>query len=81
MYAIEYKTDSCDVCKTVEKNLKASGIKYTSLDRKQCRAKLYKTPYTEFYSDDGTLVDHRIGLISIYDIRHIISTYDSKKAY
>lgn len=81
MYAIEYKTDSCGICKTVEQNLKASGIKFKTLDKLACRNKLYKVPYTEFYTDDNKLVDHRVGLISIYDIRHIISLYESKNSH
>lgn len=81
MYAIEYKTDSCGICETVERNLKASGIKFKVLDKSACRSKIYKVPYVEFYTDDDNLVEHRVGLISIYDIRHIMSVYDRKNSY
>lgn len=79
MYAIEYKTDSCGICKTVEGNLKKAGIKFTAVDKSQSlKNKIYKTPYTEFYTDDGILVDHRIGFMSVPDIHHIINVYDKK---
>lgn len=76
MYAIEYKADSCSVCNMVERNLRECNIKVKLVDKSKATQKIHSTPYTEFYTDSGTFIDHRIGFISVSDILHIKNVYD-----
>lgn len=80
MYAIEYITDLNGLCRTVRDSLSESGIKFSvkNINDYQSSNKIYKTPYTEFFTDKGIYIDHRIGFISVPDIKHLISLYDKK---
>ncbi len=80
MYAIEYITDLSGLCRAVRDNLNESKIKFStrSIDEYDSSGKIYKAPYTEFFTDSGVYIDHRIGFVSVSDIKHLISLYDKK---
>ena len=79
MYAIEYISELSGLCKMVHNNLKESGIKFITKGIDNSTSKIYKVPYTEFYSDDGVYIDHKIGFVSTADIKHMINIYDKKQ--
>lgn len=81
MYAIEYITELNGLCKTVNDNLKECGVDVTCKDISEYRSnnKIYKAPFTEFYTDNGVFIDHKIGFISVADIKHMINVYDCKR--
>ncbi len=84
MYAIEYISDLSGLCRTVSDNLRESGIKFITKginDYNSSTNKIYKAPFTEFYTDNGLYIDHKIGFISVADIKHMISVYDKQGSY
>ena len=83
MYAVEYISELSGLCKMVYNNLCESGIKFITkgIDDYNSANKIYKAPYTEFFTDNGVYIDHKIGFVSVADIKHLISIYDKEDTH